>query len=191
MSAIRLAWISLALLLNLTAGAAELEGVVMPEMARLPHGPELALNGAGVRVDKMMKVYVAGLYLSDQTRDAAAILRANKPSRLHLHLLRNLTADRITSSIREALDETLTPEQRSPLESRLKQLTSIFESLKELKKGTQMVIDYLPRRGTVIRINDEERGHIAGADFYEALLRVWIGDHPRDPKLKDAMLGIR
>jgi chalcone isomerase-like protein len=191
MLTIRWAWISLALLLNLTAGAAELDGVALPAKVKMPDGPELVLNGAGVRTDKIVKLYVAGLYLPDRTQDAEAILRANKPSRLQLHLLHDMTSDQLTSSIKQALSETLTPDQRSPLQARLDQLTSIFDRLKVLKKGTQVVIDYLPRRGTAVRINDEERGRIAGADFKEALLRMWIGDHPRDPQLRKAMLGIR
>jgi hypothetical protein len=185
-----MAWVSLALLLTLTAGAAELDGVTLPSKVKVPDGPELVLNGAGVRVDKVLKLYVAGLYLPGRIRDAEAILRAHKPSRLHLHLLHDMKAEQLNSSIKQALNETLTPEQRSPLEARLDQLTAIFDQQKVLTKGTQVVIDYLPQRGTAVRINDEVRGHIAGPDFNEALLRMWIGDHPRDPQLRRAMLGI-
>lgn len=44
--------------------------------------------------------------------------------------------------------------------------------------------------GTRLTINGEEKGVIAGADFYSALLDIWLGDEPADDDLKDAMLGI-
>jgi len=38
-------------------------------------------------------------------------------------------------------------------------------------------------------MNGEVKGVIAGADFYTALLDVWLGDEPADEDLKEAMLG--
>jgi hypothetical protein len=32
-------------------------------------------------------------------------------------------------------------------------------------------------------------GNIQGADFYRALLQVWLGEEPADSDLKRAMLG--
>ena len=184
--------LALALLLpSAAAPAAEVEGVKLPERIQIAaDGPELVLNGAGVRVRLIFKIYVAGLYLPTKMDNGEAILRENRPSRLFLQMLRNLTANQLTSSINDALRETLTPEQRLPLEPRLKQFNAIFDTLLELKEGVQIAIDYLPQLGTIIRINGEEKGRIPGADFNQALLRIWIGDRPRDPELRKAMLGI-
>ena len=183
---------ALALLLpSAAAPAAEVEGVKLPERIQIAaDGPELVLNGAGVRVRLIFKIYVAALYLPTKTDNGEAILRENRPSRLFLQMLRNLTANQLTSSINDALRETLTPEQRLPLEPRLKQFNAIFDTLLELKEGVQIAIDYLPQLGTIIRINGEEKERIPGADFNQALLRIWIGDRPRDPELRKAMLGI-
>ena len=187
----RLAAVALALLLSAAAPAADVEGVKLPERIQFgADGPELVLNGAGVRVRLIFKIYVAGLYLPTRMDNGEAILRENRPSRLFLQMLRNLTANQLTSSINDALRETLTPEQRLPLEPRLKQFNAIFDTLLELKEGVQIAIDYLPQLGTIIRINGEEKGRIPGADFNQALLRIWIGDQPRDPQLRKAMLGI-
>ena len=187
----RLAWAALALLLSAAAPAAKVAGVKLPERIQIGEdGPELALNGAGVRVRLIFKVYVAGLYLPARMDDADAILREDRPSRLFLQMLRNLGADQLTSSINDALHATLTPEQRQPLESRMQQFNAIFDALGEIKKGAQIVIDYVPPLGTVVGINGEEKGRIPGADFNQALLRMWIGDRPKDPELRKALLGI-
>jgi Chalcone isomerase-like len=182
---------AVALLLAGTAHAAEIEGVNVPERAQIGrNGPELVLNGAGVRVRLVFNIYVAALYLPAKADDGEAILRAHGPSRLSLHLLRDLTAGQMISTTNDALQETLSPEERMPLESRLKQFNAVFETLRTLKKGTQIAIDHVPGSGTVVHINGEEKERIPGADFNQALLRMWIGDRPRDPDLRKALLGI-
>lgn len=194
--ALRLREVAVALLLSAAAAASaadvEVEGVKLPERIRIgADRSELVLNGAGVRVRFIFNVYVAALYLPAKMADGEAILRDDRPSRLFLQMLRNLTAEQLASSMNDALRETLTPEQRLPLEPRLKQFNAIFDTLHEVKEGLQFVIDYLPQLGTIIRINGEEKARIPGADFNQALLRIWIGDRPRDLELKKAMLGIR
>ena len=192
LSTLRLAWAALALLVGAAASAAEVEGIKLPERIRIAaDGPELVLNGAGVRVRLIFfKVYIAALYLPVKSDDGESIIRDSRPSRLFMQMVRDLSVEQLTSSIDEALRETLTAEERLPLEPRLKQFNAIFEMLPEVKEGMQVTIDYLPQPGTVIRVNGEEKGRIPGADFSQALLRIWIGDRPRDPELKKALLGI-
>ena len=185
-------WLLAGCLLTAAASAAELEGYKVPERVQLGSGStELVLNGAGVRTQSVFKVYIAALYLPARKDDSEEILRSNQPSRISLRLLRELTPEQITTSMNRALHESLTPEQRAPLERRLKDFGAIFESLPALKKGMQIVIDYLPQVGTTIRVNDETVGRVLGADFNQALLRTWIGDRPGDTGLKNAMLGLR
>jgi hypothetical protein len=189
--AVRLAWAAAVLLFSACASAAEIEGVKLPDRIEFDtDGSELVLNGAGVRMRLIFKVYVAALYLPAKSSDGEAILRTEQPRRLFLQMLRDLSAEQLVTSTNEALRETLTPEERQPLESRMQQFNSIFEALGEVKEGMQITIDYLPAHGTVVRVNGEEKKNIAGADFNRALLRMWIGDRPRDVRLKKAMLGI-
>jgi hypothetical protein len=176
--------------LSVPAAAAEVAGVRLPDRVQLVrNGPQLVLNGAGVRFHAVFKVYVAALYLPLKTDDSETILQANQPSRVTLQTLRTLTAEQITSSMMAGMQESLTPVQRMPLEKRMQEFSAILESLSELKKGSQIVIDYMPASGTIIRIDGVDVGRVAGADFNSALLRVWIGERPRDERLKKAMLG--
>ena len=50
-------------------------------------------------------------------------------------------------------------------------------------------LDYIPGHGTVVTIRGEQKGIIEGADFYTALLDIWLGEKPADKSLKKAMLG--
>ena len=179
-----------AALLSFAACAAEIEGVQVPARVQLgTSDPELVLNGAGVRVRLIFKVYVAALYLPAKMDDGEAILRADQPRRLVLHLLRDLSAEQINSSINDALRETLTAEERQPLDARMSRFSAIFDTLREIREGTRVTLDYLPSTGTIVSVNAEEKDRIAGADFNQALMRVWLGERPRDPDLKNALLG--
>jgi hypothetical protein len=179
------------LLLAPAARAADVGGVELLDRIQVGNdGPELVLNGAGIRRIAIVKVYVAALYLPAKSSDGEAILKSNQPSRLQMRLLRDLTVEQVKSSITGALRETLTLEQKQPLEPRLQQLDSILDSMQSLKNGASFVIDYLPDTGTTVQLNGESMGNIPGADFNEALLRMWIGEHPRDRRLRNALLGL-
>jgi hypothetical protein len=53
-----------------------------------------------------------------------------------------------------------------------------------------VALDFDPQGGTRVSLNGKELGKpIAGADFYRALLRVWLGDQPVQDSLKRALLG--
>jgi len=172
------------------ASAVQLEGVQLPDRIRMPNGPELVLNGAGVREQAIFKVYVSALYLPSRNEDGEAIIMTDQPRRLALHFLRSVTAKQFMSSTDDALRDTLTSEERRPLAARIAQLNEFLESLQDVREGTEILIDYLPKTGTSIRTDGKEQFRIAGADFNQALMRVWLGDRPKDPKLKRAMLGL-
>jgi hypothetical protein len=179
------------LLFCAAAPAAEVAGIEVPERVLLANdGSELVLNGAGVRKIAVLRIYVAALYLPAKSSDGEAILHSHPPARLRMQLLRDLSVEQVKRSITGALRETLTPEQKRPLEPRLEQLDSILDSLDKLKEGASFVIDYQPNAGTSVAVDGEVKGMIPGADFSEALLRIWIGEHPRDRRLRDALLGL-
>ena len=47
----------------------------------------------------------------------------------------------------------------------------------------------MPGEGTTLSTDDGTRGSVAGKEFADAMFRTWLGDHPSDESLKDAMLG--
>ncbi len=180
-----------ALLLSAAASAVEVSGITVAERARIgSSGTNLVLNGAGVRTRLIFRIYVAALYLPAKITSGEEILRDDQPRRLLLLMLRDLTAKEMTTSMTEALNETLTPAERAPLASRVQQFNAILEALRDVRQGTQIAIDYVPQRGTSVLVDGKEKGRIPGADFNQALLRMWIGARPRDVELRTALLGV-
>ncbi|MES9980409.1 MAG: chalcone isomerase family protein, partial [Candidatus Thiodiazotropha sp. 6PLUC5] len=46
-----------------------------------------------------------------------------------------------------------------------------------------------PGRGTRVRIKGDEKATIPGDDFFQGLLKIWIGSDPVTKSLKRDMLG--
>lgn len=184
----------IALMLALAAGfaaAAEVAGVRLDDKAALqPGGPELVLNGAGLRTRAIFKVYVAGLYLPEKKASAADAIAAPGPKRVSMSMLRDLKAEDLVKALNEGMEKNNPAAEMAKLKPKVGELTQVMTSLGEAKKGDVIALDFLPDAGTRVSVNGEAKGKpIAGADFYQALLRVWLGDNPVEESLKKAMLG--
>ena len=69
-------------------------------------------------------------------------------------------------------------------------LVATLKAIGEAKKGDVINFDYTPDGGTRITVNGQPKGNpIPGADFFSAVLRIWLGDKPADETLKKGMLG--
>lgn len=180
----------LALFAATSAGAAtEIEGVPFSDKARVAD-TDLALNGAGLRSKLFFKVYAAGLYLVEKRHGPEEILALKGPKHLHIVTLRDLTAPQFADALVEGLQKNLSEAEVAPLQARIDQFKASILALKNAPKGTAIDIDWLPNAGTRLSFNGEKRGDdIAGEEFYRALLRIWLGDHPAESGLKDALLG--
>ncbi len=107
-----------------------------------------------------------------------------------MHILADeVTAKDLTASLNNALAANHIPVELALIESRIRDLNRMMNSIGVLKKGGAITLDYLPGTGTRVTINGEEKITITGEDFFQAMLRIWIGKKPVDGRLRDAMLG--
>jgi hypothetical protein len=171
--------------------AAEVGGIKLDDRTRItPGGPELVLNGAGVRKRLVFSVYVGALYLPEKKTAAADVLALPGPKRVVITMLRDLSAQQFTEALSEGLRNNSSPAEQEAVKSRMDALFGMMNALKETKKGDVLLLDYLPDSGTQVSVNGQPQGKpIAGEDFQRALLRIWLGDKPADAELKKAMLG--
>lgn len=175
-----------------SAAAVEISGVkVADKVVLTTGGPELTLNGAGVR-QKLMSVdiYVGALYLTAVRRTAKEVLADPGPKRVLMHVvIDELTAKELTASLNNAIAANLIPAEIALIEKRLSDLNRMMNSIGVLKRGAVVTIDFLPGTGTRITVDGVERITIRGDDFFRALLRIWIGAKPVDGRLRNALLG--
>lgn len=167
----------------------EIEGVKLDALAQVGSA-SLPLNGAGVRVRAIFKVYVAGLYVPQKTADPAKLLAQSGARRISLVMLRNLDADTFASALNDGLKNNHTPAQLLAMEAQTAALNATLKAVGEVKKGDVVHFDYLPDAGTRVTVNGQVRGTtILGEEFFTAVLRIWIGDKPADNGLKKGLLG--
>jgi len=157
--------------------------VRMPDTVNIS-GKQVKLNGMGLRKKFIFDVYVAGLYVESPSRDAAQILASDEVRRMTLIMLRDLGKDKITEALREGFEKNA-KEQMPAWKDRLDQLAAMIP---DAKKGSTIVITYLPGAGTMLSTG-AERSVIPGKDFADALFSVWIGRFPVDDGLKKGLLG--
>jgi hypothetical protein len=178
--------VTLLLLLGLAAPAPALEvaGVQVPETLQLG-ARSLRLNGAGLRTRFFVEVYVGALYLERRSGDAASLLAADDPWAITLVFRRDVGHEQILEGFVSAF------EQNSPGQlDRLKPQLEVFHAiLLDLKAGHAIRLHYLPGAGTTLTVPGGATATVPGRPFGEAVLRTWLGDHPTDAGLKDALLG--
>ena len=187
----RIATLVLAALLPLAAVAAEVGGVKLDDKTRIDAGgPELVLNGAGIRTRFVVKVYVAGLYLTERKAAAADAIAAGGPKRVSITMLRDVGAQQFNEALVDGFRANNSAADVEKLKGPLDELSAIMNALGEAKKGNVIALDFVPGTGTRVLVDGAPKGKpIAGDDFYRGLLRIWLGDKPVDADLKKGMLG--
>jgi hypothetical protein len=176
------------LFLSWNADAMEVAGVKLADSVHLG-SRDLVLNGAGLRTKFFFKVYVAALYLPEKQTVASAIIASEYPQRIAMHMLRDLSDEKLLHAFNEAIEANHTKAEMAMLDTQLQQMAGIFHQVKEVKSGDVITMDYLPGSGTQISVNGALRGTIAGEMFHRALLKIWLGLAPAQADLKSALLG--
>ena len=177
------------LFLSWNASAMEVAGVKLADGIHLGNH-DLVLNGAGLRTRFFFKVYVAALYLGEKTHVAEAALDQSGVKRVSMHILREISDEKMLNAFNEVMIANHTPAEMQALEPQLKELTAIFHAVGKVKDGDVVNLDYFPDSGTQIIVNGVQRGNIPGAAFNRALLKIWLGDKPAQADLKQEMLGL-
>jgi Chalcone isomerase-like len=181
--------VSLALALPCVGlSAAEVNGIKFDESMTVG-GKNLVLNGLGVR-HKLVKVYAVGLYLTEKKGSTDDILALTGPKRFRLVTMRDITSEELAQAVLTGINKNLAKEEKTKFVSQLTKFGELFNEVEGGKKGDVIIGDYIPGTGTVILFNGKPLGQpLPEPGFYNAILRIWIGNSPADPTLKPLLLG--
>ncbi len=170
------------------AHAATLEGQRFDDTVVLADRT-LRLNGLGLRGVAWVKAFVAGLYLSAPTRDAAQALAMPGPKRIRLKVMLDAPSKELTRSLTKRIRKYEPAEVQQRLGGRLDQLAALLDGIGDLKVGDTLDLDYLPGRGVQLQHNSRPVGQaVPGEDLYRAVLKIFVGDNPVDPRMKQGMM---
>ena len=167
----------------------DLAGVKYPPTVSLA-GTTLQLNGAGIRYRLVVRVYTAGLYISTKASTPEAVLAAPGPKRLHVVMLRDIDATELGKLFTKGMQDNSTREDFSKSIPGTIRMADIFSAKKRLASGESFSVDWVPGQGTTVLVNGRPQGEpIREPEFFNALMRIWLGNKPADAQLKDALLG--
>lgn len=169
--------------------ALEVSGVKLEDNIKVA-GKDLKLNGAGVRVKAIFKVYVAGLYLPEKKTSVADILAMAGPRRVNIVMMRDVSADDFGQSFITGLNNNSDKSEKTKIMNQTMQFGEMFQALPSIKKGDVLTLDWIPGTGTVSTMNGKKLGEaIPDIAFYNAVLKIWLGENPADSGLKPQLLG--
>lgn len=179
------------LMLSLGALAAPIEvsGVKLDDPVDM-RGTKLQLNGAGIRYKAVFKVYVAAMYLPKKATTPDEVYAMPGHKRIAITLLRDIDSNELGKAFTKGFEENTPKGEMSKLIPGLIKMGQLFADQKKLSAGEGFTIDWIPGTGTVISVKGKPQGEpFKEAEFFNALVRIWLGSQPADWKLKDAMLG--
>ena len=181
--------VALLLACGAVAATVDVGGIKMDDTADVK-GAKLVLNGAGVRYKAVFKVYAAGLYLGQKQATPEEVLAAPGAKRLQVTMLRDIDANELGKLFTRGVQDNAPKEQMSKLIPGLMRMSQVFSDQKKLVTGDVFILDWVPSAGTVVTVKGVPQGEpFKEPEFFNALLRIWLGPQPADWKLKDALLG--
>jgi len=177
------------LALPLQAATIDVAGVALEDRITVAGSP-LVLNGAGVRYKAVFQVYTAGLYLTAPASTTDGVLTASGPKRMTITMLRDIDAAELGKLFSRGMEDNMERSAFSKLIPGVLRMSQIFSNHKKLMAGETFLVDWIPGTGTLITVKGKVEGEpFKEPEFYDALMRIWLGPKPADWMLKDALLG--
>lgn len=186
----------------LAVGALVASGLMNPAWARRYEGHEFAeklqlggaalvLNGVGMRAVAVLKGYLAALYLGRPAATPAEVYATPGPKRIQIRMLLAVDTQEFIKAVDKGVRRNCSEAERAALAAEaLPNFVAQLKAVGKVRDKDLIDMDFLPGRGTQLSVNGRAIGEpIAGAEFYQALLKVFLGERPVDPKLKAGLLG--
>lgn len=167
----------------------EVEGFRFEGSIRLG-GADLVLNGIGVRKRFYLPIYVAAFYVPQRSSDPEVLLSQTGPRRMALRFVREVEAELFLTSLDAGMRKHYPPAQLAAWKDQWETLSVIISRMVLARRSDHMSWDYTPEDGARLMKNSVPRvPAIQGEDFYNAVLRVWLGPQPADAELKKGILA--
>ena len=152
--------------LTTPAAALTVEGVDVPDTYSAMD-TELKLNGAGTRSKWFMDLYIGGLYVPETIDDGQAIINADEPQAITLHIISGMiTSDKMKSATMEGFENS-TGGDLAAIKDDVDAFLDVFSE--EIKDGDVFDLVYLPGEGVRVLKNGKERATIGDLEFKKAL----------------------
>ena len=155
---------------------------------KLANGAEVVLNGVGEARELTGTLYLGALYLEHRSSNPDVVATSIWNKRISMRISADkLYGRRLGQLWRERIAINSDRKLVTDLSKEIMQFVDAFKET--LVKGDEVTIDYVPDRGTSVAVNGTEIAKIKKGEFYELLLRAWVGEKPPTAQFKVGVLG--
>ena len=166
------------------ASGASVAGVSFPQALRTGETPLELHRAALLRWMRLLKVYVAALYLAPGGEPDRVL--EDVPKRLEIEYLRGFSAEQFARATEVKIAENVDAATLQKLRPRIDRLNALYRNV---SAGDRYALTYVPGEGTELALNGAALGRVEGADFAAAVFSIWLGRAPVDEGLKRELLG--
>ncbi|MCB8881799.1 chalcone isomerase family protein [Acidisoma cellulosilytica] len=169
-----------------SAHAAELAGVQMPDH-KVVEGVPLTLNGMALRTYSVLNIhiFVAGLFLSQPSHDAAAIMASPEPKLLRFVFVHDVDIEKSRNSWKKSLATNC----EAPCHLPSDEVAKFLASVPAMSKGD--TVDLLfNQQGVDFTVNGRSLGQVTDPLLTHVILRGYIGPDATPPSVRDGILGL-
>jgi hypothetical protein len=153
-------------------------------------GTKLQMNGAGTRRRGIFNGYDMALYTPRKVTTVDELLALPGPKKLQFVALRDLPGTELGRLFIKGMGENSPKEltQKHSLSSL--RLIEIFSGRAKVSPGESFAMEFIPGKGTLFYILGKPQGEPVGdAEFFQMVLKIWVGPAPADTLLKESLLG--
>ncbi|MFN4289760.1 MAG: TonB family protein [Permianibacter sp.] len=157
-------------------------GSVVPALASVPEvtlAPNVTVQLRGIAVAQELRsdYYIGAIYLPEWSPELVLAASETVPKRMQLKVLaERLSAREFQRHWKERIALNNPRSTWQPQGERILKFANAFRD--NLQRGDQIEFDFLPGRGTSVRLNGQVLTTITGDGFYPLLLSAWLGEIP-------------
>ncbi len=149
-------------------------------------GDVLTLRGVALHKHYFKDSYIAAFYSLNKIDGPQQAITDAGPKRMWLYFLRSV--DNLREYWEDAIDSNNPPQI---VEREQISISQFFKMVNlPLREGDTLVLDFVPNVGTRVIIKGNLKGLIKGNEFYDLVLKTWMGRSPPSEKFRKDLFNL-
>jgi hypothetical protein len=155
-------------------------------------GSQLQLNGAGLRMAAIFKVYAGGLYLPKKASTLTEVMSQPGIKRWHVVFLRDMDGNDLGKQFAKSMEKGASKAEIGTMIPTIMRIGEMFSQKKRMVAGESYTLEWVPNDGTYVYFNGKlvSTEPLRDPVFFQVYMRLLLGDDPADASLKARVLGI-
>ena len=153
----------------------------------IANGDSLGLFGISVHNELRNDIYVGALFSSDKVNKISKLLNPEISKRMSLKFVSKYSSRKMARFWKQRIAMNNPKSEWQPMTEEIVKFTGIFKRTMEV--GDELNLDFDPESGTSVYLNGTLFLTIPKLNFYNLLLKVWIGAIPPTKNFKTGISG--